>query len=210
MTFNNGFLLGFEISSTGNSGAWLGEIMGRFEPIIGEVEGGCQVYKQAHSREMPSVNTTLLFAVREGEYSHLKTECTYDEDDLPPFLFPESKDEWLVGRKGCGIALMASVGPVPNQPPTTGWKFYNDCEYEADEGLTCRVFASSLPCCLTVSLSGAAKEAQAKCEGEYKSTGLVSKGRPVITISSHLYVVNLSLFSLRSSNRRELLAASSL
>merc|ERR1712037_857601 len=38
------------------------------------------------------------------------------------------------------------------------------------------------PCCLTVSLSGAAKEAQGECEGEYKSTGLVSAGREVFKL----------------------------
>ena len=74
---------------------------------------------------------------------------------------------------------MASVGGEPNQPPTTGWKFYNLGKYDEDPSLRCTIPSTSPPCCLTVILSGAAKEAQGKCEGEYKSTGLVSMGREV-------------------------------
>ena len=101
-------------------------------------------------------------------------------------LFPSrrSGDEWLIEKKGGSRPrLKASVGAVPNQPPSTGWKFYNydTKEYEADELISCRDFVSSPPCCLTISLSGAAKESRAKkCEGEYKSTGLVSAGKLVM------------------------------
>ena len=76
--------------------------------------------------------------------------------------------------------LKASVGAVPNQPPSTGWKFYNP--YQTDELISCCKFVNTPPCCLTISLSGAAKEDQGKCEGEYKSTGLVSMGKPVTNI----------------------------
>ena len=67
----------------------------------------------------------------------------------------------------------------PDQPPPTGWKFYNweTDEYEADESVTCEANVALTPCCLTVSLSGAAKEVQGECEGEYKDTGLLSMGR---------------------------------
>ena len=105
---------------------------------------------------------------------------------VPPRPIPRSGDEWLVGKKGGFAWLKASVGAVPNQPPTTDWKFYN-CdtkEYEADELISCRNFVNTPPCCLTISLSGAAKDTQGKCEGEYKSTGLVSSGREVIISSS--------------------------
>ena len=73
------------------------------------------------------------------------------------------------------------MGGEPDQPPSTGWKFFNydTEEYKADDTLNCQVYVSASPCCLTVSLSGAAKEAQGQCEGEYKSTGLVSMGREV-------------------------------
>ena len=107
---------------------------------------------------------------------------------LSPFS-PRFKDEWLVGEKGGRTYLKASVGAVPDQPPTTGWMFYNyhynynTYSYEADESLSCSsTFVSSPPCCLTISLSGAAKEFQGKCEGEYKSTGLVSMGKPEMII----------------------------
>ena len=80
--------------------------------------------------------------------------------------------------------LKASVGVEPNQPPSTGWKFFNvyTCEYVFDATISCSIYVNSPPCYLTVTLSGAAKEAHGKCEGEYKSTGLISKGRPVIFI----------------------------
>ena len=76
------------------------------------------------------------------------------------------------------------MGAVPNQPPSTGWKFYNPYikEYQTDELVSCCNFVNMPPCCLTISLSGAAKEAQGKCEGEYKSTGLVSAGRLVMIV----------------------------
>ena len=75
------------------------------------------------------------------------------------------------------------MGAEPNQPPSTGWKFYNwDTGYEVDTTISCSIYVNSPPCCLTVTLSGAAKEAHGKCEGEYKSTGLISMGRPVIFI----------------------------
>ena len=101
-------------------------------------------------------------------------------------LFPSrrSGDEWLIGEKGDDPLLKASVVAVPNQPPSTGWKFYNYAteEYEADELVSCCNFVNTHPCCLTISLSGAAKEAHKACEGTYKSIGLVSTGRPVMII----------------------------
>ena len=74
---------------------------------------------------------------------------------------------------------MASVGGEPNKPPTNRWKFWSWGNYNEDPSLSCTIPSTSPSCCLTVSLSGAAKEAQAKCEGEYKSTGLVSAGTEV-------------------------------
>ena len=102
-------------------------------------------------------------------------------------LLPRFGNEWLVGEKGGHADLRASVGGELDQPPSNGWKLFNydTREYEADKTVTCKecdVYVNALPCCLTVSLSGAAKEAQGQCEGEYKSTGLVSAGRPVIII----------------------------
>ena len=80
--------------------------------------------------------------------------------------------------------LKASVGVEPNQPPSNGWKFLNEDTwvYVFDATISCSIYVNSPPCCLTVTLSGAAKEAQGKCEGEYKGTGLISRGRPVIFI----------------------------
>ena len=107
---------------------------------------------------------------------------------VPPSVpFPRLKDDWVVGyiKGGLTTELKASVGAVPNQPPSTSWNFFNYDTHkrEVDESLSCSsIFVSSPPCCLTISLSGAAKEFQGKCEGEYKSTGLVSMGREVIII----------------------------
>ena len=96
-----------------------------------------------------------------------------------------------VGEDGFQAELRASVGIEPNQPPSNGWKFYNwdTTGWEEDATISCSIFDNSPPCCLTVTLSGAAKEAHGffgkpigACEGEYKSTGLMSMGRPVIFI----------------------------
>jgi len=105
-------------------------------------------------------------------------------------LFPRSGNEWMIGEKGGRAWLKASVGGELDKLPSSasGWKFYNNStrEFEADLSLTCRVYLNSPPCFLTVSLSGAAKEAQGQCEGEYKSTGLVSAGRPVFKLEGSI------------------------
>ena len=77
--------------------------------------------------------------------------------------------------------MKASVGAVADRPPATGWKCFDPEteEYLEDPSLTCNIFISSSPCCLTISLSGRAKQVQSKCEGEYKSTGLFKAGRLV-------------------------------
>ena len=76
----------------------------------------------------------------------------------------------MVGR----YELVLGGSPVYRQ-------FYNCStnKYEEDGSLTCNNFLASTPCCLTLSLYGGAKEVQGKCEGVYKSTGLVSMGREV-------------------------------
>ena len=88
------------------------------------------------------------------------------------------------GEERFQAQLKASVGVEPNQPPSTGWKFFNvyTCEYVFDATISCSIYVNSPPCCLTVTLSGAAKEVQGKCEGEDESTGLISRGWPVIII----------------------------
>ena len=110
-----------------------------------------------------------------------KLSCTGGKTkDISPIPCIRSKDEWLVKREGFYTSLKASVGADPLLPPTTGWLFNTEGEsFEEDPSTTCTPFSSSPPCCLTVTLSGAAKEAQGDCEGEYKSTGLISLGRPV-------------------------------
>ena len=40
--------------SRGLAGEIRGYVMGRFEPVIGEAKNGFPVYKQVHSREIPS------------------------------------------------------------------------------------------------------------------------------------------------------------
>ena len=79
-------------------------------------------------------------------------------------------------------ALKASVGDDPLHPPTTGWLFKNWAtgKFEEDKSLTCAPLdTSSPPCCVTVQLSGPAREAVGQCEGVYYSTDLMSAGRKV-------------------------------
>ena len=73
-------------------------------------------------------------------------------------------------------------------------------KYEDDPTLTCRLPPTSPPCCLTVSLSGPAKEAQGKCEGVYMSTGLFSLGREVTTIINKKDFLSLKVFKLKDSS----------
>ena len=101
---------------------------------------------------------------------------------FPLFCCIRSGDEWLVEGKGLSTAfLKTSVGPYAFLPPTTGWLFFNweTEDFEEDPSLSCSLPSTSPPCCLTVTLSEAAKEAHGDCEGEYKSTDLISKGRKV-------------------------------
>ena len=60
-TLDNVFTLGFEIWSSGPTRENAGHLMGRFEPFIGEAENGFPVYKQVHSREIPSMFNFRLY-----------------------------------------------------------------------------------------------------------------------------------------------------
>ena len=46
---------------SGLAGEIRGYVLGRFEPVIGEAKNGFPVYKQVHSREMPSKHKFLLY-----------------------------------------------------------------------------------------------------------------------------------------------------
>ena len=109
-----------------------------------------------------------------------------------PYFCIRSGDEWLVEKEG-DLFLKASEANS-FLPPTTSWLLYNgededeededkvdkhEEDFEEDPSLICSLLSHSPPCCLTVTLSGAAKEAHGDCEGEYKSTGLISMGRKV-------------------------------
>ena len=102
---------------------------------------------------------------------------------ITSFFCVRSGDNWLVDQDG--THMTAGVGADPLLPPTTGWQFYdwdrnlNFKEKKEDSTLECSFPTASPPCCITVSLSGPAREAHGDCEGEYKSTGLISMGRPV-------------------------------
>ena len=99
-------------------------------------------------------------------------------DGVFPLICIRSGDKWLVEQEG-DLALKATVGEDPFLPPTTGWMYSKGGDFEEDPSLTCSLPSSSPPCCLTVTMSGAAKEAHGDCEGEYKSTGLISMGKKV-------------------------------
>ena len=130
-------------------------------------------------RKWVSLCTNRLFQRRYKAIgdTRLRTCTGANSPPLSPFL--RLKDEWVVGyiKGGLTTTLKAGVGHIQSQPPTTGWKYYG---YD-DEYLSCTTPTSTPSCSLTVSLSGAAKEAHGKCEGEYKSIGLTSAGRPVIS-----------------------------
>ena len=51
----------FELESARPAGDYFGNSLGKFELVPGEEEEGCPVYKQAHSREIPSECNYLLY-----------------------------------------------------------------------------------------------------------------------------------------------------
>ena len=143
--------------------------MGRFEFVPGVEKEGSPVFRQAHSRKVP---TDIDFLLHRWEKS------------LFFYLLIRSGNEWVVEDKGAAY-LKASVGDNPLIPSTTGWEFRNfdTKKYEEDAQLRCISTPTSSSCSVTVSLSGLAKEFQGECEGEYKDTGLRSAGKKVINFS---------------------------
>ena len=61
-----------------------------------------------------------------------------------------------------------------------------------DSTMTCCIPTPTPPCCLTLTLSGEAKELHGRLEGTYIDTGLVSMGRPVIILLLISFVVVIS------------------
>ena len=121
--------------------------------------------------------------------------------------FTRCGDEWMVKAKGGTLALLRApvVKDDPDQPPSTGWKFYNfdTREYESDESLSCTVFVDSPPCHITIRLDGEAKRVQGECEGEYEPTKLISAGRTVIIILHDWHFINFWYF-IRYSKAKQL------
>ena len=148
--------------------------MGRFELLIGEARDGSPVYQQAHSERCRRKNTLCCIGGK--------------PKDISPILCIRSKDEWLVGKVGFYTSLKASVGADPLLPPTTGWLFNTGESFEEDPSTNCTLPSSSPPCCLTVTLSGAAKEAHGDCAGEYRSIGLISAGKQVMSTISRIFL----------------------
>ena len=100
-----------------------------------------------------------------------------------PLFCIRSGDKWLVEKRGYGASLKTSKEAGCFLPPTKGWLFNKGRQhFDEDPSLRCSLPSTSPPCCLTVTLCGAAKEAHGDCEGEYKSTGLISMGREVSII----------------------------
>ena len=151
-------------------------------------------------KEMDPLSTNKL--TQEKFQRMVKFCCSGGKTEITiPLFWIRSGDEWLVEQKGHTPSLRGTVGEDHFLPPTTGWLFDGGLRrggrvFEEDPSLTCSPPSQSPPCCLTVTLSGAAKEAQGKCEGEYKSTGLVSKGREVKLQFGKNYHLSLKVFKL--------------
>ena len=61
LIFNGSHFAAYELSSSGSSKNHQGARMGRFEFVPGVENEGSPVYRQAHSREVPSDYDYLLF-----------------------------------------------------------------------------------------------------------------------------------------------------
>ena len=114
----------------------------------------------------------------------------------PPPLFIysfRSGDEWRVDDQDGDNWFKAPMTAGPNQPPFSGW-MVKDWDtsanrYVPDSTMTCCIPTPTPPCCLTLTLSGEAKELHGRLEGTYTDTGLVSMGRPVIIFLLISFVV---------------------
>ena len=115
----------------------------------------------------------------------------------PPLHLPSrSGDDWLVGEEEKDALLKAPVKVDPNQPPTTGWQFYNNGNFKEDESISCTNQTESPCCSITVSLSGEAKETH-DYDVIYESTGLISMGRQVNQLIStqphyHFFIISFA------------------
>ena len=137
-------------------------------------------------REMDPLCTNKL--TQEEGQRRMKFCCSGGKTKIIiTFFWYRSGDVWWVKEKGYhSFALKSTKADNPFLPPTSGWTFFEYTSY--DNGKGCYVEDPSLkltlpstlpPCCLTLTLSGAAEKSHKNCEGEYKSTGLISMGRPV-------------------------------
>ena len=83
-----------------------------------------------------------------------------------------SGEEWQVKHGEYIVYLKSSKEVNPFLPPTTGWWFNKGRGFfEEDLSLTCSPPSNSPPCCLTVTLSGAAKEVQEHWVGQHGKAG---------------------------------------
>ena len=83
----------------------------------------------------------------------------------------------------------AGKGESLSLPPHTDsqrWWFHDVDEDDcwSEPSVSCSVLAASVPCKVTVSLRGQAKQIQGGCEGRYDDTGMSSKGRQVARFDS--------------------------
>ena len=123
----------------------------------------------------------------------------------PLFIVTRSGDEWRVDDQDGDNWFKATMTAGPNQPPSSGW-MVKDWDTSAnrhvpDSTMTCSIRTPTPPCCLTLTLSGEAKELHGRLEGTYKDTGLVSMGRPVIVLFIDILCC-CDLFPCRSSSLR--------
>ena len=134
----------------------------------------------------------------------MTTTCCTGERAVPYtsyLLFIRCGDEWMVIHSKTKTLANAQLrAPVveddPDQPPSTGWRFYNfdTEEFESDESLSCTAFVDSPPCQITIRLDGEAKRVQGECEGEYEPTKLISVGRTVIIILYAYFMVGFKFW----------------
>ena len=93
---------------------------------------------EKRKKGLPSTNRLIP----ERAWAYLTISCTGEKPPSP--LLIRSGDEWLVGPKEFRADLKASVGEEPDQPPKSGWKFYNAAagSYEDDPTLICTKWCS--------------------------------------------------------------------
>jgi hypothetical protein len=153
------------LSTNGEAGKWLGDCMGRYDQVEGDV---------LKYRQQDTVSNITYQLSRQAPVDGL--------------TLPRVGDTWQVVEEGKTIVCLRAPASqdiaslLDGKPPCSGWSFWNRRrkEHEADPELSCSL-AIYPPCSVIVTLTGKARTKIGECGGEYQPVEAWSRGRQVGT-----------------------------